>query len=175
MKKSKRRLNLGSIASDLLNELFAAGDTLIPGMANPSYALRYGNDAAKRKYYGRSKSGTYKAKKFLLLRKSIVPYKNSYKLTDQGYADLLELRIQEADIYPDDRTLMILFDIPETARKKRDRLRALLYASSCVPLQRSVWITRNDILNPLHEIVHQMGLTGCIRTYYATIVRSTRS
>ncbi len=175
MGKQKHRLRVGGTAADLLEAIFNAGETLIAGMAQPSYALKYGNTASKNKYYGRSRQTTSRAKQQLLSRESIRPFKDSYQLTDQGYIDLLSIRIQCADIFEDDRMLMIIFDIPESSRAKRDRLRRLLLHSGCGPFQLSVWITRSDIVNDLHAIVDHMGLRGCVRTFYADEVLPTRS
>ena len=175
MGKQKHSLRLGSTTADLLEAIFNAGETLIAGLASPSYALKYGNEANKRRYYGRSKKETSRAKQHLLLRGSIKAYQGSYQLTDQGYADVLTLRVQNADLFEDDRILMIMFDIPEDSRRKRDRLRRLLSNSGCGPLQRSVWITRSDVTKDLHAVIKQMGLEGCVRTFYAFETKGEQS
>lgn len=146
------------------------------GFANPSFALRYGTDTAARKYFGKSYNSVYQARKRLIQRGSLEECEGGQlQMTERGYADVLKIKLVKADVFTDNESLMILFDIPELNRKKRDRLRNLLKMSGCVQLQRSVWITPFNIVEPLLEIIGLMRLEYCVRLYFTKRVIRSRS
>lgn len=63
---------------------------------------------------------------------------------------------------PDGITRLLMFDIPEDERKKRDRLRVQLIAVGFKPLQKSVWIGGCPLPEDLLKEWDTLGLTSYI-------------
>lgn len=61
--------------------------------------------------------------------------------------------------------LMIIFDIPESERSKRRRLRILLQALSFRQIQKSVWETEYDHRDYLRAEIADMNLQEYVRVY----------
>jgi DNA-binding transcriptional regulator PaaX len=53
---------------------------------------------------------------------------------------------------------IITFDIEEKRKKTRDAFRTKLRLLNCKPIQKSVWITPNDIAYDLEEIIDILDL-----------------
>jgi DNA-binding transcriptional regulator PaaX len=66
--------------------------------------------------------------------------------------------------------LMVIFDIPENERKKRDRLRTLLRELSFQKIQQSVWETRYDHREHLRAEIEDMNLQQYVRVYEAASI-----
>lgn len=81
--------------------------------------------------------------------------KYSWEITTKG-CDWLDKQ-KPATIPPkDDITRLVIFDIPERERKKRDTIRAELVSANFQKLQKSVWVGYNplpeDFINMLDEL-----------------------
>ncbi len=61
--------------------------------------------------------------------------------------------------------LMIVFDIPEAQRHKRDRLRLLLRELSFRQIQKSVWICEDDHRHYVQAEIKDFGLEGCVQLF----------
>jgi len=77
------------------------------------------------------------------------------KLTAKGRLKALQRKaLREWDGY----WRIVSFDIEETRKKTRDVFRIKLSQLGCKPLQKSVWITPNDISYELEEIIDVLQL-----------------
>ena len=61
--------------------------------------------------------------------------------------------------------LMIVFDIPEAERKKRDRLRLLLRELSFKQIQKSVWVSDNDHREYIQAEINELQLINYVQLF----------
>ncbi len=61
--------------------------------------------------------------------------------------------------------LLLIFDIPEDERVKRNRLRALLRELKFTYVQQSVWATKYDVLDYLRDEITANGLQAYVKLY----------
>ncbi len=90
--------------------------------------------------------------------------KNFLELTSKGQ---LELLLQKAVVKTvakwDGKWRMVIFDIPEDARDKRDTLRRLLKTNQFVMLQASVFVSPFPLNREAVDYLKQTGLIAFIR------------
>lgn len=67
--------------------------------------------------------------------------------------------------------LMIIFDIPEDERFKRQRLRTLLRELSFEQIQKSVWMSEFDHREYIRAEIKDFGLEGCIELFEARTIQ----
>ena len=72
--------------------------------------------------------------------------RTGYLLTEKGELRVFSIRLRQLPLrkLPHGQWLMVLFDIPESLRRKRDRLRRGLRFLGFTSFQRSIWISRYD-------------------------------
>lgn len=63
--------------------------------------------------------------------------------------------------------LVVIFDIPESDKLSRDKLRNLLKAWGFVQVQKSVWSSDLDFIEALSEVIDELSLRDCIEVYEA--------
>lgn len=68
----------------------------------------------------------------------------------------------------DGRWRLVIFDIPETKRDVRDRLRKYLEKLGMGILQASVWISPNDIQKEIEEISKKLKISDSLRYFVIT-------
>lgn len=61
--------------------------------------------------------------------------------------------------------LMVVFDIPESASKKRQNFRNLLKQWQFEQVQKSVWTSDKDYHLLIEEVVQELDLTGFVEVY----------
>ncbi len=86
-------------------------------------------------------------------------------LTDKGIRERFRLRIQEADLFEDERMTMVVFDIPESERGLRQMLRKLLSESGFLPIQRSVWLSPFNAVHELNMLFAAINIRQWIRIF----------
>lgn len=85
---------------------------------------------------------------------------HGFILTPKGEKKLLKLKLCNAnkDKLPHDQWLMVFFDIPEKERQKRETFRKTLRIMGFEPLQKSIWVTRYNVLKELREVIKKQEL-----------------
>ena len=102
-----------------------------------------------------------KLKKEGLVERSSSGRNSMWVITQEGNESLKNRR----NIYvsqPDGISRIVMFDIPETERKKRDWLRAELIALDYEPLQKSVWLGYCPLPQMLIDDIKVMKLTNYV-------------
>lgn len=66
-----------------------------------------------------------------------------------------------------DAKLMVIFDVPESERAKRDRLRIILHDCEFTKVQKSVWVSDYDYRDLLHSEISEQGLETYVQVYEA--------
>ncbi len=120
--------------------------------------LKYGFFASDTSIEGRIAQNTYwdlyrdygRQMQYLKRKRQIMLEKDgnrlSLSLTDDGYLIALRLAmINESNMLPKGELCLVVFDIPESARNTRRRLRLFLKSVGFSRLQQSVWATRKDV------------------------------
>jgi len=96
------------------------------------------------------------------LQKKVFGDVRGYILTSKGETKLFHQTLRD----PTNRTtlsggqwLMVFFDIPERLKREREFLRANLRLLGFEPLQKSIWVTRDDVRTELRTLLktRQLG------------------
>ena len=89
-----------------------------------------------------------------------------YKITDKGehYFDEILIPLKENTKW-DQKWRLVMFDIPESQRSVRDKLRRALNSLGMGILQASVWISPSDIKKDIEEISQKLKLENAIKFF----------
>ncbi|MDD3101562.1 MAG: hypothetical protein PHE59_00210 [Patescibacteria group bacterium] len=96
--------------------------------------------------------------------------KDEYFLTAKGMNKLLELKIKkkiETKQKIKKKYFVLIFDIPEKTRFRRDLFRRHLKELGFEQIQQSVWITQYDILEEIKVLIENFGLNKYIKFFVA--------
>lgn len=153
-----------TLTSKILMTLLAAGDLLLVSPQELKKRLSRGNifsdgkDVAAIAYY--------------LSKKGLIKYvdKNNrrfIKLTRNGQLEALlaKTRLPMAQQKWDGKWRVIIFDIPEESRDKRDMFRLLLKRNNFIRLQGSVFISPYPLSREALQYLRQSGLIDYIRIF----------
>lgn len=94
---------------------------------------------------------------------------------DQGIPRLTPLGIRKIKLFKPKKLksskLMIIFDIPEAEKYKRNHLRTLLKELSFKQVQKSVWMSEYDTREYLHMEIKQYGLQPFVQIFEARSIQ----
>lgn len=157
-KKHSTIVNAILFALNELNELDKIAPMLLASPYQKSRWLRYG------KNYNSYRNTVYNLRKRGSIQLISKDGKKFLKLTKKGQ---LEILLAKA-ILPvagkwDGKWRMIIFDIPESAKPHRNRLRWLLKKNNFRKLQASVYVSPNPLNREAIEYLRQSGLSAYIR------------
>ena len=96
--------------------------------------------------------------------------KNKYFLTTKGVGRLLELRIKRkigAKQKVKKKYFVLIFDIPEKERGRRDLFRRRLKELGFEKIQQSVWITQYNILKEVKALIKIFDLNSYVKFFIA--------
>lgn len=106
-------------------------------------------------YHGSLSQTIYELKRRGYLEQIEIEGQKYLKLTAKGKLKTIKRKIlKQWDGY----WRIIAFDIEETKKKTRDLFRSKLRELNCMPIQKSVWITPNDISYELQELIELLNL-----------------
>lgn len=88
-------------------------------------------------------------------------------LTKEGLHEYFRVKVHDADMLPEGKVCMVVFDIPERHRALRRKLRTFLESAAFIPIQRSVWITPFDAAKPLARLFKDLKDRCWIKVYTA--------
>lgn len=100
------------------------------------------------------------------LQEKVFGTTRGYVLTPKGEGKLLQLKLRDTAArkpLPDGQWLMAFFDVPESRKRERERLRANLKLLGFELVQKSVWVTRVDVRRELRQWLAVCQLTPCVR------------
>lgn len=106
-------------------------------------------------YHGSLSQTIYQLKRRGYLEQIEINGQKYLKLTSKGRLKAIKRRIlRKWDGY----WRIVAFDIEESRKKTRDLFRSKLRELNCRPIQKSVWITPNDISAELEELLDVLKL-----------------
>ena len=99
-----------------------------------------------------------------------------WSITQKGKTMLNRLKKEHKNIFPptsyvpenSSEMKIIIFDIPETERKKRDWLRRQFYRLGFTLLQKSVWIGKKKIPEQFVKDLHRIGIFDYVEIFSIT-------
>lgn len=94
------------------------------------------------------------------LQKKIFGNSEGYVLSSKGELKIFHQRFhakQNRHQLPKGQWLMVFFDVPETKRNMRDRLRIGLDTLGFTPVQKSVWVTRYHVGGEVRKLLELLG------------------
>jgi len=125
---------------------------VVAGAVGETAAFIYpykGIGRSMKKYEGSLSRAIWELKKRGYLEEVEIKGERQLKITSKGRLRLIKKKIlKNWDGY----WRIIAFDIEERRRETRDVLRSKLRFLGCMPIQKSVWITPNDISADLEEL-----------------------
>lgn len=89
-------------------------------------------------------------------------------LTDKGRAATLAQELRTAPAHRPNYFTIVIFDIPESQRTARLRLRTLLKQGGFWLLQHSVWVSDRDARQMVADFVRRLKLERWVNVYHAT-------
>jgi hypothetical protein len=78
-----------------------------------------------------------------------------------------QIRLSNGEM-PAGSVCMVVFDIPESVSRKRALLRDFLRSAGFECLQRSVWTTKRNVIEPLKQLIDAMHCDKWVRVFSAT-------
>lgn len=155
-------INLKSATAEILLDIAKIIDDTYFGFARPGMVVKYGIEDARRILNRKewrviqSKLQEIKNRDFIHAKK--IEEKYEIELLNEGCIQILQLQIQQANPLPDGTYCLIAFDIPESCRKFRNRIRKLLSKLGFSLLQRSVWISSQDVASKITTLFKCRGI-----------------
>lgn len=169
--KVKRQLKTGT---KILETFLSVADEMhavcVEGH-HPSTILRYGVDGAryfseqKERRLERARLKRLEQRKFIKIRKVGDEY--HARLTDEGAVELMKQKVMSAPMLDPDFVCMVIFDVPESKRKLRHQIRAVLKEAGFIPIQKSVWVCPYDAGDALREFLKIKSAIQWVRIYDA--------
>lgn len=95
------------------------------------------------------------------------------KLTDKGKNHVAIEKALKIDKW-DGKFRVVIFDIPEKNRKVRDVLRRRLKEWGFKYLQKSLWVSKKDIAEPMREFIKELGMEKWVNILVCTDIGSAR-
>ena len=95
------------------------------------------------------------------------------KLTNKGKNQLAIERALNSDKW-DGKFRVVIFDIPEKNRKVRDVLRRKLKEWGFKYLQKSLWVSKKDIADPMREFIKELGVEKWVNVLVCVDLGSAR-
>lgn len=110
-----------------------------------------------------------KLKNLSWAEKTTIDNEPGYQITQKGEKEIDKILkpLKETGKW-DGKWRLVIFDVPETKRDDRDRLRRSLTKLGLGKLQASVWISPNDIKNEITEIEKRLQLSSAIKFFEVT-------
>lgn len=140
--------------NSLTEKILIALDDLIQVTASVMYPYK-GFGREFHKYEGSFSDAIYKLGRRGYLEDVELEGERYLKLTTKGKLKIIKKKF----LGQWDRLWRIIaFDIEEERKKTRDVFRSKLVDIGCKPIQKSVWITPNDISTELEDIINLLDL-----------------
>lgn len=95
------------------------------------------------------------------------------KLTSTGRNQLAIEKALKEDKW-DGKFRVVIFDIPEKNRKVRNILRWRLKSWGFKYLQKSLWVSKKDIAEPMREFIKELGIEKWVMVLVCTDIGSVR-
>lgn len=124
------------------------------GVAKITYP-HLGLGRAFKNYHGSLSQTIYELKRNGYLEQIEVDGQKYLKLTPKGRLKAIKRKILRKW---DGLWRIVVFDIEEKRKKTRDLFRSKLKELNCRPLQKSVWISPNDISADLEDVIQLLNL-----------------
>ena len=90
-------------------------------------------------------------------KQGVILYKDGEFIIDPIY--LAKARLDHAKPLPYSQTMLVIYDIPEQYATRRRQLRDLLRQLDFIQIQKSVWQTDIDLLEPVLGVIDRLKLT----------------
>jgi hypothetical protein len=162
-------LKKNSLAADFLLELADDFDLFLTYGYTPGKVQKYGmREIKRRRHFARlreKKKILEKLKKSNLLRTKEIGKRLHIALTENGAYQVFRLKVLNSDLFEDGRVCMVVFDIPESQKRLRQKLRRFLSEAAFIPIQRSVWISPFDAGDALMKLFALTGSRRWIRVF----------
>lgn len=100
-----------------------------------------------------------------LVKKSGKDKASRWGITSKGKKYLRSAEAGKIDLVKDGVTRIVMFDIPERERKKRDIIRAELIGYGFSQLQKSVWIGEYRLPEEFITLIGDLDLSDCVHIF----------
>ena len=160
--------------TDIMKEQRDLWINLIIGASHPLYYSTFRSGGAEAVQRRRAKEAlrTYNQHVALLKRQRWIEVRKightlQMRLTVKGKKIALKEQMKASLPCNNNECIIVIFDIPEQERLVRRQFRTLLKECRFVQLQRSVWMSRCDVLASLQKFIQSTNSDGWIRAFRA--------
>ncbi len=167
----KRHLGKNSLTVRVLEEVVDTLDLFMTFGYKPGPTLYYGIETMRRfrnskeEHAYRRAFNKLQTKKLIQVAKTSDAY--SILLTEAGAIEYFRRKVLVADLLDDNECTLVVFDIPETERSLRKKLREFLKEAGFINIQRSVWISPFDVGDHLSNLLHSTNAQQWVIVYKA--------
>lgn len=167
--KAKKSFLTKNLLSSLAEFIKTSGQTMIDLQKWQSAYLVGGGEYVriiKKDYRQRLvKRALYdlKNRKFITTQK--IGQRLLVSLTNKGQLAMMAKELTTAPKLKNGWQTMLIFDIPETARRSRQVLRHWLREADFFMVQKSVWLSNKDVARILKKVLQQLKLRQWINVY----------
>lgn len=158
------RILLGELAS-------AVGWIMMQGHYNMGWVEYEDRKARQRAYEEREWLRDLKRRKLVETKR--IGEKLMVRLTERGWQQALRDRIKSTHIKCKGGICIVIFDVPESERRVRDTLRAVLADCGFSMVQKSVWMSDKDVLKPLCALLQGANLRKWVRVMVGNEIRQS--
>lgn len=92
------------------------------------------------------------------------------KLTGKGRLEMQIRKILKNKSW-DGKWRVVVFDIPEKHKKLRHVLRWKLREWEFIPWQKSVWVSKKNIIEPFRDFIKELGISHWVKVFLAEDVK----
>ena len=92
------------------------------------------------------------------------------KLTETGRQEAIIRKLLTEEVW-DGKWRVAIFDIPEKHKKLRHALRRKLREWEFTPWQKSVWISKKDLVNPLRNFINEIDISQWVKVFKAEDIK----
>ncbi|MDO8581544.1 MAG: CRISPR-associated endonuclease Cas2 [bacterium] len=172
-KLSKTKACLIALAENLEEQGSLWANFMI-GATHPFYRRTFMGGGAQAVQRRRAREALYayrqqllklKRQKWIAMRR--IGEEIQVALTSRGKEVALRERMKTASVCKDKECVIVIFDIPEKERAVREQFRSVLKECGFTQLQRSVWMSTNNVLAHLKEFIRGTKSQSWIRAFHA--------
>lgn len=173
--KQHRPVKEGSSVADLLLKIGDQIEVATLGMKYPHMAAYHGMESVFE-FVEAQKRNEYKMAVRRLQEQKLVAIRKigdrfMVRLLDKGILEYFRQRVMRADLLPEGKFCIVVFDIPEDRKDVRQQLRRFLSLAAFIPIQRSVWASPFDAADDISDYLSIKGGRKWVRIFVADEVQ----
>lgn len=171
MKNKKQHLTPGSYTADFLVQIGDAILDICEGLEQPRLAAFHGlvgvRDFKRAQLIKEKRQAYARLKRMKMIEERKIGDKMMQRILKKGLEEYFFQKISRTGPLPEGYSCLVVFDIPETRRDVRQKLRRLLTSIDFFQIQKSVWASPFDAAEELSRFLEIHGEQHWVTIYTA--------